>query len=274
MNYRPLIGALAWTTAVLVTLAGASASEDDKYPDWRGMWSRIGGAGWDPDKPNGLPQKPPLTAQARTLWEANMADQESGGQDYNPQVRCLPGGMPRMMIVYEPGMEILVQPEKTVIYISFNSYFRQIYTDGRTWQRITPTFSGYSIGRWVDESGEGRYSMLEVETRGIKGPRLFESSGIPLHRDNQTIVKERISLDRSNPNILHDEVTTFDHSLIHPWTVTRSYSRDRNALWVEHFCAENNEYLFLGHETYVMSADGHLMPSKKDQPPPDLRKFK
>ena len=80
-----------------------------------------------------------------------------------------------MMIVYEPGMEILVQPEKTVIYISFNSYFRQIYTDGRTWQRITPTFSGYSIGRWVDESGEGRYSMLEVETRGIKGPRLFES---------------------------------------------------------------------------------------------------
>ena len=87
MKYRPLIGALAWTTAVLATLAGASASEDDKYPDWRGMWSRIGGAGWDPDKPNGLPQKPPLTAQARTLWEANMADQESGGQDYNPQVR-------------------------------------------------------------------------------------------------------------------------------------------------------------------------------------------
>ncbi|HEY7299590.1 MAG TPA: hypothetical protein VH684_16915 [Xanthobacteraceae bacterium] len=274
MNCRFLIGALALTTA-LVAFADGSAAQDANYPDWRGMWSRIGGAGWDPNKPNGLPQKPPLTAEARALWLANMADQESGGQDYNPQVRCLPGGMPRMMIVYEPGMEILVAPKKTVIYISFNSYFRQIHTDGRDWpSHITPTFSGYSIGRWIDANGDGRSSVLEVETRGIKGPRLFESSGIPLHRDNETIVKERISLDRSNPNILHDEITTFDHSLVRPWTVTRSYSRDRNAPWVEHFCAENNEYVFLRNQTYVMSADGLLMPSKKDQPPPDLRKFK
>jgi hypothetical protein len=275
MNYRCFISAFACIAAVLGPAAGASAWEDGKYPDWKGMWSRIGGAGWDPNKPNGFPQNPPLTAEARAIWEANMADAEAGGQDYNPQVRCLPGGMPRMMIVYEPGMEILVQPEKTVIYISFNSYFRQIYTDARSWPTyITPTFSGYSIGHWVDENGDGRYDVLEVETRGIKGPRLFESTGIPLHRDNRTVVKERISLDPVNPNILRDEITTFDDSLSRPWTVTRRYSRDRNPEWVEHFCAENNEYVFLGHETYVMSADGYLMPSKKDQAPPDLRYFK
>jgi hypothetical protein len=29
----------------------------------------------------------------------------------------------------------------------------------------------------------------------------------------------------------------------------------------------------LPKETYMQSADGHLMPMKKDQPPPDLRYF-
>jgi hypothetical protein len=29
----------------------------------------------------------------------------------------------------------------------------------------------------------------------------------------------------------------------------------------------------IGKENYFLSADGHLMPAKKDQPPPDLRYF-
>jgi hypothetical protein len=29
----------------------------------------------------------------------------------------------------------------------------------------------------------------------------------------------------------------------------------------------------IGKENYMMSADGYLMPAKKDQPPPDLRYF-
>ena len=85
---------------------------------------------------------------------------------------------------------------------------------------------------------------------------------------------ERISLDRADSNILRDEVTVFDHALMHPWTVTRSYRRDRDPLWVEHFCAENNQYVFLRNETYFLSADGYLMPTKKDQAPPDLKYFK
>jgi hypothetical protein len=29
----------------------------------------------------------------------------------------------------------------------------------------------------------------------------------------------------------------------------------------------------VGHENYFLSAEGLLMPAKKDQPPPDLRYF-
>jgi hypothetical protein len=33
---------------------------------------------------------------------------------------------------------------------------------------------------------------------------------------------EKVYADRSDPNILHDEITTADHALTRPWTVTRS----------------------------------------------------
>ncbi|MEA2937082.1 MAG: hypothetical protein QOC56_586, partial [Alphaproteobacteria bacterium] len=174
---------------------------------------------------------------------------------------------------YQP-LETIITPDITYIAVSFFGEFRRVYTDGRDWPAtIKPTFSGYSIGRWVDEDGDGRYDTLEVETRSIKAPRNFDPSGIPFHKDNQTVVKERIFLDRSDPNILRDEITTFDHALTRPWTITRSYRRIRNPTWIEDVCAENNKYVFLGKESYFLSADGTLMPTRKDQPPPDLKYF-
>src|SRR5262245_20031769 len=82
---------------------------------------------------------------------------------------------------------------------------RRIYTDGRDWPtEVDPAFAGYSLGRWVDEDGDGRYDVLEIETRNMKGPRSFEPSGLPLHRDDQTVVKERIHLDKANEGVLLD----------------------------------------------------------------------
>jgi hypothetical protein len=182
--------------------------------------------------------------------------------------------MPRMMTAYQP-MEILVTPETTYIHIAFFHEFRRVYTDGRDWpQGITPTFSGYSIGRWIDAAGTGRYDTLEVETRAMKGPRILDPSGIPVHKDNETIVKERFSLDPRNADVLHDVITTSDHALTHPWTVDKTYSRYRNPTWIEDSCGENNLYVFVGKDTYFLSAGRDLMPTRKDQPPPDLRYFK
>ena len=65
--------------------------------------------------------------------------------------------------------------------------------------------------------------MLQVETRGFKGPRAYDETGLPLHMDNQSIFKERIYHDKANPNILHDEITIIDHALTRPWTVDKKY---------------------------------------------------
>jgi hypothetical protein len=273
MRWRCLVSGIAAAALLGTAMPAAHALDDSTFPDWKGQWERIGGGSFDPSKRGGRAQQPPLTAEYQAIWEANMAESDAGGQDYNTQAHCTPGGMPRMMIAYEP-LEIITTPEATYIEITFNSDLRRIYTDGRDWPAvIAPSYAGYSIGHWADPDGGGRFRTLEVETRGFRGPRIADPSGIPLHQDNQTVIKERFFLDQADPNVLHDEITTYDHALTRPWTVTRSYHRERNPTWSEYICGESNQYVFLGNETYFISSDGLLMPTKKDQAPPDLRNF-
>ena len=167
------------------------------------------------------------------------------------------------MVAYEP-MEIIILPETTYVQITHLNEFRRIYTDGRGRPKnAEPSFAGFSTGQWIDEDGDGRYDALLVETNGMKGPRIFDASGIPLHSDNQTVVKEHIRLDKTDPNVLLNEITTIDNGLTRPWTVTRKYRRERNPTWIEHACAENNTYIFIGKESYFVSADDHLMPTRR-----------
>ncbi len=271
-------GAAALAVAFGIAITEARALDDGKYPDIGGAWARTGRGGstaaWDPTKPAGLGQQAPLTAEYQAIFEANLATRAAGGQEYNPAINCLPAGMPRVMVAYDP-LEIIVTPAVTYVRSDHLPENRRIYTDGRDWpQKTLPTFAGYSIGKWMaSENGDGRYEALEVETRGMKGPRALDVNGLPLHSDNQTIVKERIFLDKSNRDLLHDQITTLDHAYTRPWTVMRDYRREADPNWVENNCGGNNHYAVIGHETYFISADGFLMPTKKNQPIPDLKYF-
>jgi hypothetical protein len=137
-----------------------------------------------------------------------------------------------------------------------------------------PNFLGYSIGKWIDENGDGRFDVLEIETRFVKGPHSYDGSGTPFHADDQASFKERLYLDRANPDILHADITSYDHALTRPWTITRNYQRDRNPIWFQNNCVDDNKHVQVGKEDYLLSADGLLMPVRKGQGPPDLRYFK
>ncbi len=273
---RSSIASIALTAALLAAFTAAPAADEAKYPDLRGQWNTLSPRGsFDPDKPPGRGTLAPLTQEYKAIYEANVAEQLAGGHGTEPSYQCLPPGMPRAMIAYE-SMEVVVTPETTYILIDHIHDNRRIYTDGRGWPaEIEPSYRGYSIGKWIDEGSAGRFNVLEVETRGFKGPRAYDTSGLPLHRDNQTVIKERIYLDKADANILYDEITTIDHALTRPWTVTRKYQRDPDPhpFWREVVCTENNQHVRIGEENYFISADGYLMPAKKDQAPPDLRYF-
>jgi hypothetical protein len=168
-----------------------------------------------------------------------------------------------------------VTPETT--YVIAGTEMRRVFTDGREWPSdALPTFQGFSIGKWLDEDGDGIYDVLEVETRNFKGPRAYDASGLPLHFDNESVFKERFFLDKNDPNLLHDVITVYDHALTRPWTVDKTFKRsaERHPHWGQFFCTEGNNQIVIGEENYFLSADGLLMPAKKDQAPPDLRYFK
>ena len=281
MPHRALIATAALAAALTLPLAAALAFDESKYPDWGGAWHRIpvpgvtGQPGYDPTKRLGRAQQAPLTPEATAIMEASIADQAKGGQGNYPTYTCLSPGMPRIMTPYG-SVEFVITPDAIHVLIEHVHDSRRIYTDGREWpSNITPTLQGYSIGKWIDTDGDGRYDTLEVETRGMRGPRAFDASGMPLHSDNKTIVKERIRLDPSNPNVMINEMTTIDSSLTRPWTVTKRYGRDPKeaVTWTEENCAEGNGHVEIRGQGYFLSAEGDLMPSRKGQQPPDLRYF-
>jgi hypothetical protein len=276
MPYRSSIAAMTLMMSLCTMIAGAQAWDDAKYPDFKGQWRPIGGPGrFDISKPAGRGQQAPLTAEYQAIFEANLKDQAAGGQGTTPTYKCLSPGMPRVTNGYGE-IEFIVTPDTTYILVDHILDDRRIFTDGRDWPAdIEPSFLGYSIGRWIDTGGNGRFDVLEVETRGFKGPRAYDASGLPLHHDNQTVVMERLFIDKADSNIAHDEVTVLDHALTRPWTVTKNYRRDPNLRphWTEEDCGDNG-HVAIGNDDYMLSAEGILMPTRKDQPPPDLRYFK
>jgi len=275
------VAAVALVLAMSATMASARIFDESKYPDWRGQWMRLPVAGlkgnpsWDPNKSDGLAQEAPLTPEYQRKLEASLADQAAGGAGLDRDLICMTAGMPRMMNLYST-MEIVVTLDSTYILMSTFNDTRRVFTDGRDWPaEIVPSYAGHSIGKWIDVDGDGRYDVLEIETRGFRGLRTLDSTSIPLHEDNRTIIKERIYSDTANPNILHDEITLIDNAFTRPWTVTKDYRRVTQAqpVWRESECIENNSHVLIGNEHYMISWDGLLMPAKKGQAPPDLRYF-
>jgi hypothetical protein len=110
----------------------------------------------------------------------------------------------------------------------------------------------------------------------LKGPRAYDATGLPLHRDNESIIKERIYSDKTDPKILINEITTIDNALTRPWSASKRYRRVdvKQPVWPEAVCAEGNVHVDIGGQNYFLSADGLLMPARKDQAPPDLKYFK
>jgi hypothetical protein len=270
MQYRRWTASITLCAALCFTMTGAWAFDESKYPDWNGKWERVGRPVWLQGS-----EKAPLTPEYQALYEKNVADQKTGGQGMETSWRCLPPGMPRIMNVFG-RLEIVITPATVHFLISHIHDNRRIYTDGRTWpEDLEPTFKGYSIGKWLDTDGDGKFDVLEVETRYFKGPRHFDLSGIPLHEDNETVIKERIYLDKADQNLLHDEMTVEDHALTRPWTVKKSYRRSAEAQpqWPESICVWENRTLRIGDEVYVIGEDGLLAPTKKDQEPPTLKYF-
>jgi len=274
------IGAIATTAALLAALAAAQAFDQTKYPDWKGQWLALGGdqnSPWDPSLPTGAAEQARLTPEYRAIFAASVREAAAGGPSADPITRCVPAAMPRVMMAVQP-MEIIINPDAAYFVLEQSSMLRRAFTDGRKFpDYFEPTFTGYSIGVWQDTDGDGRYDTLLIETRGVRGPHAYDASGIPFHQDGEAVIMEKLYSDKADPDILHNEITTVDHALTQPWTVTRSYRRDARQTqpkWTEFVCSGDANHVLVGNDYYQISPDGLLMPVRKGQRPPNLKYFK
>ena len=169
---------------------------------------------------------PPLiTAEYRSHLEASIADQASGGQGDDARVSCVTAGMPRMMTATRP-FEMVVLPAITYVYGEGNIP-RRIYTDGRDFPKDEePSYMGYSIGKWIDDDDDGKFDVLEVETRNFKGPaHLSTPAAFRCTRTIRASSRSAFSSTRPIPTSCAMRSRPSTTRSTRPWTVTQLPSR-------------------------------------------------
>ena len=114
MRNGSVIGTIVLAASLAALTADAQAFDDAKYPAFAGQWLRNAGAQWDPSMPRGKRAAGAADRGISGHPGSQSGGAASGGDTYNPQAHCLPGGMPRMMIAYDP-IELIITPEVTYV---------------------------------------------------------------------------------------------------------------------------------------------------------------
>jgi hypothetical protein len=99
-----------------------------------------------------------------------------------PAVRCLPQGVPGVMMAY--AFKIVQTPRLLIMIPESQEPPRQIYLDGRTFPKDPePTWMGYSVGSWEGDT-------LVVQTTGFKVEGWLDNAGHP--RGESMLITERL----------------------------------------------------------------------------------
>ena len=166
-------------------------------------------------------------------WAKELARQRMSrfGMDDPWTVGCLPPG-PRAFVGGRPNLSLIkITQTPTVITILFEDLvYRQIFLDGRALPvDPSPSFMGYSIGRWDGDT-------LVVESVGFNDRTWLDRSGHP-HTEALRVVER---LRRRTVGSIDGQVTFEDSgAYTRPWTVPVSLLLTADTDLLEYVCNEN-----------------------------------
>jgi hypothetical protein len=190
-------------------------------PDLTGVWLV------DKFQPNMFPNVKLLL----TPWgEEQLKASDSTVND--PNLACLPHGVPRVMYVPLP-MEIMQIPGRVIIFQEAQNEVRQIFLNREHPKDLDPTYNGNSVGKWEGDT-------LVVDSIGFNDITWLDHVG--LRHSEALHVVERIH--RVDHDTLEDDFTIEDpKTFTKPWTAQQRYKLKPGWEIAEYVC-ENNKYTY------------------------------
>jgi hypothetical protein len=198
--------------AIVILLCNVSRAQEppvprtpDGRPDLSGIW-RTDSNRYLTDLSAGSTQVL-FQPWARTLYNERRAADGKG----RPADRCLPRGVPGMMLAEDQPWKVVQTPGIVIILFHESVHYRQIFTDGRPFPEDTaPTWLGYSIGRWDGDA-------LVAETIGLTEETWLDDRGHP-HSDALRVTERfrRRLVRRMDVEVTIDDPKAYTK----PWTVT------------------------------------------------------
>jgi hypothetical protein len=236
----PAIACLSFLLAHAATTPGQDKGDTGSHtPDVSGVWvqevSRALRPDWFDSQGNRL-EKLPLTPWGEERFKASRAthgsNQVASMTSTEPIANCLPPGVPAIYMFIFP-MEVIQIPGRVIMFFEYGNYVRQIFTDGRKHQDLTPAWMGDSIGSWEGDT-------LIVDANGFNDKTWIDNEGHP-HSDALRVL-ERIR--RTDHDHLVDDIT-IDDPKTYRKTLTTKRVFDLKPDWnvAEFVCEDNNTFL-------------------------------
>ena len=169
----------------------------DGRPDLTGLWRPVGAS---PD----LFDQTKIQAWARTL----MAEREQRFYSDGPHFRCLPTGPGSIISSGEGGFRRIVQGPTVTAILNGDLTYRQIFMDGRELEPDPlPTWMGYSVGRWDDDT-------LVVESNGFNDKTWLHNQGLS-HTESLRITERyrRLDFGHMQLEVTYEDPGAFDSPL-------------------------------------------------------------
>jgi hypothetical protein len=148
-----------------------------------------------------------------------------------PAVRCLPQGIPGVMMAY--AFKIVQTPRLLIMMPESQEPPRQIYLDGRELSKdLDPTWMGYSVGKWEGDT-------LVVQTTGFKEEGgWLDNAGHP--RGEHMLITERFhrrDFGHTELEIRYDDPKYYTRSFTNKTTLNLIPDSDI----IEFVCTENEK---------------------------------
>lgn len=209
--------------ALLLLGAISAKAADVAVPDISGPWE-IDGDATRLHTADGKP--PPLLPAMQAVYVRHQAAAKAGDKSYDPINKCVPPGVPRLMLQKFPFN--IVQGKTMYGFIfEWNHLNRVIYMNQSHFEPINLLYLGQSVGHW-----EGK--ALIIDTNNYNDMTLLDDTGLP-HTDALHTV-ERIRLVDGGKR-LEDRIHIEDPgAYVKPWDAVLTFGRHPHAIIEEDYC--------------------------------------